>query len=288
MATAPGFLYQYPWESWGNFKYLMYLPLAARAWYRGVIQGCSHLENICFHLLVGVILRYLLFQLWGTVSRLPYFSRKYQIVTKGIKFEQIDHEATWESMMIVTSYVIWSGAVVLFPVEGWPAWDWWGIPIVLVVHAGPVEWIYYWGHRALHHHFLFRRYHQHHHVSFVTQPITSSNHPFLEHMFYNVLIGLPLVATILLGHPSIGIFYAYVMFVDFMNSWGHCNFEFIPTWVFTDFPILKYLIYSPTYHSLHHTKVHTNFSLFMPLYDYLYGTADATSDSLHKEVRKGK
>ncbi|KAI5064312.1 hypothetical protein GOP47_0020982 [Adiantum capillus-veneris] len=287
MACAPGFLYDFPWESWGSFKYLMYVPLAARAWYQWGIVGCSHLENICFHLLIGVILRYLLFQLWGSVSRLPYFSRKYQIVTKGIKFEQIDHEATWESMMIVTSYLIWSGAGVFLPKEGLPAWDWWGVPIVVMMHIGPIEWIYYWGHRALHHHFLFTRYHQHHHSSFVTQPITSSNHPFLEHMFYNVLFALPFLATIFLGHSSIGVFYMYVMFIDFMNSWGHCNFEFIPTWVFSNFPILKYFIYSPTYHSLHHTKVHTNFSLFMPLYDHLYGTVDATTDSLHQEVRKG-
>ncbi|MCO5563543.1 hypothetical protein L7F22_017188 [Adiantum nelumboides] len=193
-----------------------------------------------------------------------------------------------ENMMIVTSYLIWFGALVLFPAEGWPAWDWWGVPIFLVVHAGPVEWMYYWGHRALHHHFLFTRYHRHHHSSFVTQPITSSNHPFLEHIFYNVLFGLPVLANALLGHSSIGVIYAYILSVDFMNSWGHCNFEFIPTWVHTKFPIFKYFIYSPTYHSLHHTKVHTNFCLFMPLYDYLYGTVDATSDSLHKEVRKGR
>jgi hypothetical protein len=40
------------------------------------------------------------------------------------------------------------------------------------------------------------------------------------------------------------------------------------------------------YHSLHHSRVHTNFSLFMPIYDYLGGTVDATSDELHSFVRK--
>ncbi|KAI5064304.1 hypothetical protein GOP47_0020974 [Adiantum capillus-veneris] len=286
-ASNPGFLYYFPWESWGNFKYLLYVPIAARAWYKGVIQGSPLVGNLCFHILVLVGLRYLMFQVWGTVSRLPWFSRKYQIVTKGMKFEQIDHEANWENMMILTSYVLWIGAVFCIPEKGLPWWDWWGIPIVIVMHAGPIEWIYYWAHRALHHHFLFTRYHQHHHSSFVTQPITSSNHPFLELLFYILLFGLPLSATLRLDHSSIGIFYLYALFIDFMNSWGHCNFEFIPTWMVDAAPPLKYLIYSPTYHSLHHTKVHTNFSLFMPMYDYIYGTMDSTSESLYRIVRKG-
>jgi hypothetical protein len=34
--------------------------------------------------------------------------------------------------------------------------------------------------------------------------------------------------------------------------------------------------------------VHTNFALFMPLYDYLGGTADDISDSLYVQVREGK
>ncbi|MCO5571120.1 hypothetical protein L7F22_024852 [Adiantum nelumboides] len=268
-------------------QYVLYIPLAARAWYKGLIQEDPLVENLCFHMLVLVGSRYLMFQIWGTVSRLPWFSRKHQIVTKGIKFEQIDHEASWENMMIVTSYILWIGAVFSFPKKGLPWWDWWGVPIVIVMHCGPIEWIYYWAHRTLHHHFLFTRYHQHHHSSFVTQPITSSNHPFLEILFYNGLFGLPLSATLLLDHSSIGIFYLYVLFIDFMNSWGHCNFEFIPAWIYDTAPFLKYIVYSPTYHSLHHTKVHTNFSLFMPIYDYIYGTVDSTSDSLHQIVRKG-
>ncbi|XP_057841275.1 very-long-chain aldehyde decarbonylase GL1-4 isoform X2 [Cryptomeria japonica] len=42
------------------------------------------------------------------------------------------------------------------------------------------------------------------------------------------------------------------------------------------------------YHSLHHSQVHTNFCLFMPLYDYLYGTADKSSQTLYETSRKGR
>ncbi|KAK9106937.1 hypothetical protein Syun_022948 [Stephania yunnanensis] len=40
------------------------------------------------------------------------------------------------------------------------------------------------------------------------------------------------------------------------------------------------------FHSLHHTKFRTNYSLFMPIYDYIYGTADKSSDSLYETSLK--
>ena len=52
-------------------------------------------------------------------------------------------------------------------------------------------------------------------------------------------------------------------------------------------PLLKYFIYTPTFHSLHHSQVKTNFCLFMPLYDYIYGTADPASESLYLAARAG-
>lgn len=42
------------------------------------------------------------------------------------------------------------------------------------------------------------------------------------------------------------------------------------------------------YHSLHHTQFRTNYSLFMPFYDYVYGTMDQSSDTLYEKslIRK--
>lgn len=53
-----------------------------------------------------------------------------------------------------------------------PMWRLDGVILTVLLHAGPVEFIYYWLHRALHHHFLYSRYHSHHHSSIVTEPIT--------------------------------------------------------------------------------------------------------------------
>ncbi|TQD94860.1 hypothetical protein C1H46_019560 [Malus baccata] len=40
------------------------------------------------------------------------------------------------------------------------------------------------------------------------------------------------------------------------------------------------------FHSLHHTQFRTNYSLFMPFYDYVYGTMDNSTDSLYETSLK--
>lgn len=40
------------------------------------------------------------------------------------------------------------------------------------------------------------------------------------------------------------------------------------------------------FHSLHHTQFRANYSLFMPLYDYLFSTVDKTSDTLYETSLK--
>ena len=42
------------------------------------------------------------------------------------------------------------------------------------------------------------------------------------------------------------------------------------------------------FHSLHHTQFRTNYSLFMPFYDYIYGTMDKSSDHLYESCLKGR
>lgn len=42
------------------------------------------------------------------------------------------------------------------------------------------------------------------------------------------------------------------------------------------------------FHSLHHTQFRTNYSLFMPFYDYIYNTMDKSSDTLYEKSLKGK
>ncbi|EHA8587097.1 putative protein CER1-like 1 [Cocos nucifera] len=111
---------------------------------------------------------------------------------------------------------------------------------------GPVEFLYYWFHRALHHHFLYSRYHSHHHASIVVEPITSVIHPFAEHVAYSLLFSIPMLATAFTGTASVLSIFGYIAYIDFMNNLGHCNFELVPQWLFRAFPPLKYLMYTPS------------------------------------------
>jgi len=52
--------------------------------------------------------------------------------------------------------------------------------------------------------------------------------------------------------------------------------------------INNFTFYHCRFHSLHHTQFRTNYSLFMPLYDYIYGTMDKASDELHESTLKRK
>ncbi|KAL0410803.1 UNVERIFIED_CONTAM: Very-long-chain aldehyde decarbonylase GL1-7, partial [Sesamum latifolium] len=55
-----------------------------------------------------------------------------------------------------------------------------------------------------------------------------------------------MVLPVLMGNGSILSVAIYLTFVDFMNNMGHCNFELFPKRLFSLFPTLKYLIYTPS------------------------------------------
>lgn len=69
-----------------------------------------------------------------------------------------------------------------------PIWRADGVILTMLLHAGPVEFLYYWLHRALHHHYLYSRYHSHHHSSIVTEPITCKMPSVNSLSFYHARI----------------------------------------------------------------------------------------------------
>ncbi|KAL6559729.1 hypothetical protein OROGR_004846 [Orobanche gracilis] len=107
---------------------------------------------------------------------------------------------------------------------------------------------------------------------------------FLEHLLLCVVVGIPTLGTAFIGYGSISLMYGYILVFDFLRCLGHSNVEVIPYHLFQAIPFLRYLIYTPTYHSLHHIDMKTNFCLFMPLFDKLWNTANLTSWALHKEI----
>ncbi|CAM8899559.1 unnamed protein product [Rhodiola kirilowii] len=281
MASRPGILTDWPWKPLGSFKYLIIAPWATRSTYYFLTANEKERDLTNFFFLLVLLMRVIHTQIWISYSRYRTAKGTNRIVDKNIEFEQVHRENNWDDQILLNGILFNLVTAYVPGASNLPMWRTDGVILAVLVHAGPVEFLYYWFHRALHHHFLYSRYHSHHHASIVTEPHTSVIHPFAEHIVYFILFGLPMMIPIFTGVASVGCIAGYLFYVDMLNCIGHCNFEFIPKWVFSIFPPLKYIMYTPTFHSLHHTKFRTNYSLFMPFYDYIYGTMDDSTDKLH-------
>ncbi|KAM7275992.1 hypothetical protein ACFE04_017858 [Oxalis oulophora] len=289
MASKPGILTNWPWHHLGSFKYLVLAPWAIHSTYSFITKEESERDLTKLLILPLILWRYIHNQLWISLARYRTAKGNNRIVDKGVEFEQVDRESNWDDQILLSGLYFYAVTMMLpEKASRLPMWRSDGVLISFLLHIGPVEFLYYWFHRALHHHFLYTRYHSHHHSSIVTEPITSVVHPFAEHIGYFLLFSIAMLTPVLLGTGSNFATITYITYMDFMNNMGHCNFEFVPKTLFSTFPFLKYVMYTPTYHSLHHTQFRTNYSLFMPFYDYIYGTVDKSSDSLYeKSLRRG-
>ncbi|KAG2567357.1 very-long-chain aldehyde decarbonylase GL1-7-like [Panicum virgatum] len=286
MAARPGPLTEWPWQWMGNFKYLVLAPAVLHTARRVATKGWGDLDPAYVVMLPALLLRMIHNQIWISLSRYQMARRKNVIVDRSIEFEQVDRESSWDDQIIFNGLEFYLAYAMIPNVRLLPVWRTDGAIITVLLHMGPVEFLYYWFHRALHHHFLYSRYHSHHHASIVTEPITSVIHPFAEHVVYFMLFSIPTLTPIFMGCGSVLSVVLYIAYIDFMNNMGHCNFELVPKWIFKAFPPLKYLMYTPSFHSLHHTQFRTNYSLFMPFYDYMYNTMDKSSDVLYEQSLK--
>ncbi|XP_058101486.1 very-long-chain aldehyde decarbonylase GL1-4-like isoform X2 [Magnolia sinica] len=286
MASKPGPFTEWPWHKLGSFKYIILAPFVVRSLYT-YCMGNGEKDTLNMIIIPLLLWRWLHNQIWISLARFQTARSKHMILHKSIEFDQVDREGNWDDQILLSGIVAYSLSTVVPGAANLPLWRTDGIVFTILLHAGPVEILYYWAHRALHHHFLYSRYHSHHHSSIVTEPITSVIHPFAEIMLYFLLFAIPLLTIILTGTGSISAVAGYITYIDFMNNMGHCNFELVPKWLFSICPPLKYFMYTPSFHSLHHTQFRTNYCLFMPIYDYIYGTMDKSSDALYEASLKG-
>ncbi|CAK9178981.1 unnamed protein product [Ilex paraguariensis] len=246
MASKPGILTDWPWKHLGSFKYVVLAPWVVHSMYSYMVKDESERDFSNFLIFPFLLSRMLHNQIWISLSRYRTAKGNNRIVDKSIEFDQVDRERNWDDQILFNGTLFYLGASTLKGGSHLPIWRTDGVIITILLHAGPVEFLYYWLHRALHHHYLYSRYHSHHHSSIVTEPITSVIHPFAEHIAYFTLFAIPLLTVVLTGTASIVSFAGYVTYIDFMNNLGHCNFELIPKWVFSIFPPLKYLMYTPS------------------------------------------
>ncbi|KAG5538797.1 hypothetical protein RHGRI_019370 [Rhododendron griersonianum] len=282
MASKPGVLTDWPWKHLGSYKFVLLAPWAIHATYSYLVKDEKERDLGYFLIFPFLMFRMLHNQIWISVSRYRTAKGSNRIVDKTIEFEQVDRESNWDDQILFNGIIFYIGLLTVPGAAQLPLWRTDGVVLTILLHSGPVEFLYYWLHRALHHHYLYSRYHSHHHSSIVTEPISSVIHPFAEHIAYFTLFAIPLLSSTVTRTASIASFAGYISFIDLMNNMGHCNFELIPKLLFSIFPPLKFLMYTPSYHSLHHTQFRTNYSLFMPIYDYIYSTMDKSTDTLYE------
>ncbi|PKA65459.1 Protein ECERIFERUM 3 [Apostasia shenzhenica] len=269
-------------------QYLLYGPLVAKAIYSRAWEGGKEDELWCLHLLFLFVLRGLIHQLWWSFSSMLFLTRKRRIVKEGINFKQIEREWDWDNFLI-PQILIGAMGFCLFPsLRALPPWDLKGFFIALLLHVGISEPLYYLAHRAFHSGELFRHYHSLHHSSPVPSPFTAGHGTPLEHIVLSLAMGLPLIGANVIGAGSMGLLYLHVLLFDFLRCMAHSNVEVFGNGFSETFPFLRYLICTPTYHSLHHTEMGSNYCLFMPLFDALGGTLNAKSWPLQKEISSGK
>ncbi|KAK4479442.1 hypothetical protein RD792_014956 [Penstemon davidsonii] len=214
-----------------------------------------------------------------------FLTRNRLIVKKGVGFKQIDKEWDWDNFILLQAIV---AALVLyiFPTSesSLPLWNRNGVTAAVVLHIAISEPLYYIIHKCFHgNYYLFSHYHSLHHSSDVPQPYTAGHGTFFEHLFLTVVVGVPIICSSVIGHGSLSLVYGYVLIFDFLRCLGHSNVEIIPHRIFDVIPFLKYIVYTPTYHSLHHTEMSTNYCLFMPLFDALGNTLNKKSWEMHKK-----
>jgi len=151
----------------------------------------------------------------------------------------------------------------------------------IAVHATLVEFVYYWFHRFLHVPIVYKWWHQYHHKSINTEPTTGVSFEIGERLSYTVLFAISPVVCDFYGKSNLLMFFLYFISFDIMNEGGHINFDVMPAWFHSS--VLKYVVYSPVFHAVHHTKFKKNYSLFMPWPDMLFGSAVHNSDPSSKK-----
>ncbi|KAI3929737.1 hypothetical protein MKX01_025905 [Papaver californicum] len=278
----------WPWGNLGSLKYLIYGPLLAKIGYSRNFEMDDY--SWCIHILILCSLRPVMYQFWFTFSSMLFITRTRLIDHRGVDFKQIDHEWNWDNFIILQGIMAAIGGYNFFDeYNKLPTWSSSGFFITILLHVGISEPLYYFLHRYLFHNdYFFSQYHSHHHKSSsVTQSFTAGSGTFLEHIILSMIIAIPIMGPLTFGFGSKSMIFGYVLMFDFLRGFGHCNVEVVPKWIFEFFPFLRYIIYTPTYHSLHHMEKDTNFCLFMPLFDALGNTVNNKSWELHRQTSSG-
>ncbi|KAK7832568.1 protein eceriferum 1 [Quercus suber] len=111
---------------------------------------------------------YLILAPWGIHST-------YSFIVKDRNERALSHFLIFP--LLLDDQILFNGAIFYLGSktsqgQNLPLWRTDGVIMMNLLHSGPVELLYYWLHTALHHHYLYSRYHSHRCSSIVTEPLT--------------------------------------------------------------------------------------------------------------------
>jgi len=236
------------------------------------------------HTLMATLCRYAANMFVTVLSKLDCLAERRRVQRINPPAKQHERELDWDmalllsppAFLLVDVLTPWFQEDTIIPLELN------SILSMVLGHYLVVEPLYYAYHRYLHTPNAYRLSHSHHHSSTVTEAISGTSHPIPELIGYLANFSLAFLVPCWCGCFAYELVYIYFVWFDIMNCIGHCNFEAIPPCL--QWGPLKYLVYTGSYHSLHHTKFKFNYCLFCPVWDYLFGTVHPTTDALYAKV----
>jgi len=221
-------------------------------------------------LFVGTFWRYVAHVVLNALAKWDSFSQRTRIVHRNPPAKQLERELDYDDALM------WSICAFLLvkcmtpflsnpvPLSGLSvAW-------CFIGHMAVTEPVYYAFHRWMHIPQYFKLTHYHHHTSVVPEPNSGTSHPVAENIAYMANFSAAFLVPAAVGCYSDGLIGPYFVLFDILNIIGHSNFEMMPRWWFNT--PLKYLLYTTTHHSLHHSRFRCNYVLFCPIWDILFGT----------------
>lgn len=163
------------------------------------------------------------------------------------------------------------------------------ILLTFVVFFVWVEVWFYWTHRWMHQSEFMWKFHEHHHLSILTQPLTATSFSFVEKfVFYTC--GWFLLPTLLSWYIPISAYgiAAYFACYYIASPIAHSNMEFL-------YPLFKYLPFgmsnlssSATSHGIHHARCNVNFGLITSVLDCIFGTYASDTEKVKKRIFLGE
>jgi len=167
---------------------------------------------------------------------------------------------------LVSAFIIWGvDTGVLHRFEG--SYGWAGDLALLAAIIVAHDAYFYWVHRAMHHHKLFKIFHRAHHRSITPTPWAAYSFAIPEAfvMIAFVPIWLFFVAT-----PG-WVMLTWILFQIVRNAMGHAGFELHPRWWLST-PLTRW-INTTTHHDLHHSGgFNRNYGLYFTWWDRMMGT----------------